>query len=487
MTEKYHKNHQMKIMLGLLIVGFVGMFSETALNVAVAQIMSDFQIDTGTFQLLFTGYLLMIGITLPLSGLLTKLFTTRTLTFSAMFLFIIGALISALAPTFGLLLTGRLIQGIAVGISLPLNFVVLLAIYPPEKRGAAMGLVGLVIMFAPAVGPTLSGILVATLGWRFIFWVFIPVLLIAFFIALKFLENVSEVTKPQIDFMSIILSILGFGGLVFGASFASEQGWGAPIVMICLLVGLIAVIAFCKRQLKLDSPILNIHTFTTSAFAIGTFLIVITFAIILSSMYLIPMLWQQGLGLAAEQTGLIMLPAGLVNAALSILAGRLFDKHGAHLLVRIGFVITAIGAVMLVLTPPTPSLFYVLAAHIIMMIGIPLIVSPAQMYALNSLHGPIAADGSAIMNTLQQIGAALATAIATSFLVFGAHGKTVSELSKNDFILTSHLGFAFILGLTLIGLIVSFNVVHDHKVKEIVIEIDDDKHIEETIEVDYFD
>ncbi|MDR0846201.1 MAG: DHA2 family efflux MFS transporter permease subunit [Lactobacillales bacterium] len=485
MTDKYHKHHQVKIMLGLLIVGFVGMFSETALNVAGENIMDAFGIDAGTFQLLFTGYLCVIGIVLPLSGLLTRLFSTRALAFFAMIDFIAGAAISAIAPNFGWLLAGRLIQGAAVGIILPLVFVVLLAIYPPEKRGAAMGLVGLVIMFAPAVGPTVSGILVATLGWRFIFWIFIPVILVALVVAFKNLTNVSEVTKPKVDFFSILLSVLGFAGLVFGTSFAAEKGWLSPVVLICLAVGVVALAVYCRRQLKLDAPILNVRTFATSAFSIGTILIVITFGIILATMYLIPMLYQQGLGLAADHTGLIMLPAGIVNAVLSIVAGKMFDKHGAHMLVRVGFLITAVGALFLVLTPANPPALYVLLAHVVMMIGIPLVVSPAQMYALNSLHGPIAADGSAIMNTLQQIGAALATAVATSFLVLGAHGKAVVELPGADFVSASHFGFGFIFVLTLVGLLISFKVVN-HKVHEVVIEINDDE-TEEELDVEYFD
>ncbi|MDR0921935.1 MAG: DHA2 family efflux MFS transporter permease subunit [Lactobacillales bacterium] len=456
MNKKYQKPNQ--IMLGLLVVGFVGMFSETALNVAIPNLMQEFNVGTGTVQLLVTGYLLMIGIILPLSSLLTRLFSTRKLAVFAMFDFIVGAVMSAVAMNFTVLFIGRLIQGIAVGILLPLIFVVLLSVYPMEKRGSAMGLVGLVIMFAPAVGPTISGIILSSSSWRYIFWLFVPLILIALVLSLKFLVNVSEVTKPKVDVLSILLSTIGFGGLVFGASLASEEGWLSTIVLVCLAVGLLCLAIYVKRQLTLATPILNLRAFAQSEFTVGTSLVLITFGIILASMYLIPMLWQNGLGLSPAMTGLIMLPAGVMNAVLSIVAGRLFDSYGAKILVRVGFVITVIGAVMFVFTPVNTSLWYILMAHVVLMIGIPLVVSPAQMYGLNALRGPISADGSSIMNTLQQIAGAIATAISTSLLTFGNSHSDASLNKMSRFIQSSHYGFAFVLVLAIVGFLISLKV-----------------------------
>lgn len=444
------------IMIGLLLGGFVGMFSETALNIALPQLEQDLNVNTGTIQWLVTGYLLMVGIVLPLSSLLTKHFTTRQLIIFALSDFIVGAVISAVAAGFTGLLIGRMIQGIATGLMLPLIFTVLLAIYPPEKRGGAMGLVGLVIMFAPAVGPTLAGLILGALSWRWIFWLFVPLLVVALVISVIFMENVVPLTKPKVDFLSIVGSTVGFGGLVIGASLAGDRGWLNPLVLVSLVVGLISLFWYGRRQLQLAAPVLNLRAFGVRQFSVGTALVMIDFGIIMSSMYLLPMLWQKGLGVPVALTGALMLPGGLVNALVSATSGRLFDRYGAKYLTRVGFLLSAIGASLLLLTTPQTSYGYVVVAHIILMVGAPLAMSPAQTYGLNALTGALAADGSTILNTLQQILGALATAIATSLLAWGQ--TLTSATGATAFVQGTHAGFAFTLIFALIGLILAFQV-----------------------------
>ena len=168
--------------------------------------------------------MLVIGIILPLSSLLTKWFTTRQIITTGIGAFLIGAIISALAPNFPILLTGRMIQGIGTGTILPLMFTVAMNIFPPQKMGTAMCVCSLVIMFAPAVGPTLTGFILAKLSWNWVFWLFVPVLLVTLFFDLKFLPNISKLTRLKVDFASVILSIFGFGLLVMGLSFAARLG-----------------------------------------------------------------------------------------------------------------------------------------------------------------------------------------------------------------------------------------------------------------------
>jgi len=455
MQTKSHSNPNL-IMIGLLLGGFVGMFSETALNIALPQLEQQLHVNTGTIQWLVTGYLLMVGIVLPLSSMLTKHFTTRQLIIFALCDFIVGAIVSALANGFAMLLIGRMIQGIATGLILPLIFIVLLAIYPPQKRGAAMGLVGLVIMFAPALGPTLAGLILGALSWHWIFWLFVPLLAIALIITLMFMENVSEVTKPKVDILSIILSTIGFGGLVVGASLAGDRGWGNPMVLIALLVGIVFLYFYCHRQLHLDTPILNLRAFSFKKFSVGTSLVMIDFGIIMSSMYLLPMYWQKGLVVPVALTGILMLPGGIINAIVSATSGRLFDNYGAKYLTRIGFALTFVGALMLIFTTTHSAYWYVVLAHIILMIGAPLAMSPAQTYGLNALRGPVAADGSTILNTLQQILGALATAIATSLLGIGQAASHAT--GSTAFVHGIHYGFWFTLALSVLGFFLSMLV-----------------------------
>ena len=452
--------HPMLAMMGMLIGGFVGMFSETSLNIALPQLMAQLNVSTATVQWLVTGYMLMVGVVLPLSSLITKWFTTRQVILFALIDFAVGAIISASAPGFGVLLFGRMIQGIATGLILPLMFTVAMQIFPPYKLGAAMGMVGLVIMFAPAVGPTLAGIVLGVASWRWIFWLFVPFLVIAFGFAVTSLKNIAEVTRPKVDFLSIILSTVGFGSLVLGVSLASDQGWGSVSVIGALVVGILVLAWYTHRQLNVDKPILNLRAFAIPGFRIGASLVMINFGIILSAMYLLPMYIQKGLLLPVALTGMIMFPGGLMNAIVSAISGRLYDHVGAQMPARLGFIISMVGALMLALTSTQTAIWYVILAHIILMIGAPLAMSPSQTHGLNALTGPIAADGSAIMNTLQQIVGAIATAIATSLLGIGqaAYLATGAHQAAGAFVNGAHYGFYFTFGLALVGFLLALRL-----------------------------
>lgn len=416
--------------LPLMLGAFVGMFSETSLNIALPQLMQALQVGQASIQWLVTGYMLVIGIVLPLSSLLTKWFSTKSLVIFGILAFIVGALISGLGSDFAIVLIGRMIQGIGTGIILPLMFTMAMLIFPPNKLGMVNGTLALVIMFAPAIGPTLTGLILAAGSWRDIFFTFVLFLVIALVIAIFTVKNVSRLTKPKPDLWSILLSIIAFSGLIAGVSFASRSGWLSLDVLVPLIIGIIALIFYVRRQLKIPVPVLNIRVFRHRDFRLGAVLVMLDFGVILSAMYLLPQYLQNGLQVAVALTGLIMLPGGLINALTSAFAGRLYDNYGAKWPTRIGFVIALVGAIMLALVTTNSSIAYVIVAHIILMIGAPLAMSPAQTSALNSLKGIESADGSAILNTMQQIVGALATALATSFFTVGYHLANGSAASR---------------------------------------------------------
>ncbi|KRL67332.1 DHA2 family efflux MFS transporter permease subunit [Companilactobacillus versmoldensis] len=451
--------HPYLALMGVLIGGFVGMLSETSLNIALPSIMKAFSIETGTAQWLVTGYMLVIAIVLPLSSLLTKHFSTRGLVRFGLLIFVVGSIISALALDFAMLLTGRMIQGIGTGIILPLMFSIAMRIFPPNKLGAALGVAALVIMFAPAIGPTLAGIILGVLSWRWIFWSFIIFLVIALAFMEKNLTNVFEVTKPKVDWLAICLSTVSFGLIVFGISFLSKN---MLIAVIALIIGLIFLVIYIRQQLHADTPTLDFGVLKTSRFVVGSLLVMIDFGITLSAMYLLPMYLQSGLGVAVALTGVIMLPGGVVNALTSFFAGRAYDKIGAKIMSRLGFLISAIGSLMFIFSGANSSLGYIIAAHIILMIGVPMAMSPSQTYGLNSLDEYQSADGSAIINTFQQVIGAVATGIATillstgqaSYMANGGHSEALA------FTQGAHYGFTFTLVLAILGFIIAF-AVHD--------------------------
>lgn len=374
--------HPYLALMGVLIGGFVGMLSETSLNIALPSIMKAFSIETGTAQWLVTGYMLVIAIVLPLSSLLTKHFSTRGLVRFGLWIFIVGSVISALAMDFAMLLAGRMIQGIGTGIILPLMFSIAMRIFPPNKLGAALGVAALVIMFAPAIGPTLAGLLLGVLSWRAIFWSFIVFLIVAWLFMEKNLTNVFEVSKPKVDWLAICLSTISFGLIVFGISFLSKN---MPVAIVALVIGLIFLVIYIRQQLHADTPTLDFSVLKTSRFLTGSILVMIDFGITLSAMYLLPMYLQNGLGIAVALTGVIMLPGGIVNAITSFLAGRAYDKIGAKIMSRLGFLISVIGSIMFILSNSNSSIAYIIVAHIILMIGVPMAMSPSQTYGLNSL------------------------------------------------------------------------------------------------------
>lgn len=445
--------HPALAMVSMLIGAFVGMFSETSLNIALPSLMVSLGITTATVQWLVTGYMLVIGVVLPLNSLITKWFTTRQVVIFGLSDFLVGAIIAALAPSFPILLFGRMIQGIATGLILPLMFTVAMQVFSPAKIGAAMGACAMVIMFAPAIGPTLTGLILAKLSWHWIFWAFVPFLVIALIFALTSLENVGQLTKPKIDVLSILTSVIGFASVVTAVSFASSHGWGSPLVLGLLLLGIIVLAIYTYRQVHIATPILNLKIFANPAFRAGALMVMLDFGIILSAMYILPMYMQKGLLLPVAMTGIIMLPGGIVNALVSAVSGRLFDNFGAKWLTRLGFLIAIIGSIMLLTTSTHTAVMFVIAAHVVLMIGCPLAMSPAQTHALNALAGPTSGDGSTIMNTMQQIVGAISTALATSLLGIG---QAASHLgAQGAFTAGVHVAIYLPLALAVIAFIIA--------------------------------
>lgn len=295
------------------------------------------------------------------------------------------------------------------------------------------------------------------LSWHWIFWLFVPFLLIAFVLAVKFLPNVGDITKPKIDWLSLILSTIGFGGLVTGVSLASDSGWTSPEVLGTLIVSLLVLAWYIRRQLVSETPILNFRVFKKSQFTVGSVLVMLDFAIILSSMYLLPMFWQNGLAIPVALTGVVMLPGGLVNAIVSAVAGRFSDTVSTKLLTTLGFGITIIGIVMLLLASSTSPMWYVILAHIVIMMGVPMAMSPAQTFGLGALDEQTSGDGSTIMNTFQQIVGAIATAIATSLLAFGqnAAGQVSHQIAFTNGV---HVGLWFTLIVAAVAFLLSFTI-----------------------------
>ena len=451
------------ILIAFLIAGFVGLFSETALNMALGNLMTEFNVVSSTVQWITTGYLLTMGILIPVSALLIQWFSTRQLFVASLLFSIAGALVSGIAPMFEVLLLGRVIQAIGTGLLIPLMFNTILIIFPIHKRGTIMGLVGLVMMSAPAIGPATAGLIIEVLSWNWILWLLIPFLVFSLIYGLLFMQNVTELTKPKIDVLSIFLSTLGFGGIVYGFSLAGEKGWGNLVVISTIIIALISLLIFSSRQFKLDKPMLDLQTLKYPVFTLALLSVSATFMIILSSMILLPLYLQIGLGLTALTAGLILMPGGAINGILSPVAGRVYDIYGAKWLFTPGFIIMLIMLWLLSNVTTETSILMAILLHSGLMIGVTFVMMPLQTHGLNALPKNLYTDGTALINTLLQVSGSIGTALAITIMSASQNSflKNVanpSDPSMASTSLTAGVQTAFILGIVLAisGLIMSF-------------------------------
>jgi MFS transporter, DHA2 family, lincomycin resistance protein len=452
-----------KTMAFILMLGaFLGLFGETALNMALSNIMEQFSVTAATAQWLTTGYLLVLAILVPVSALLMKWFTTRQLVIGGLIISLLGAILAATNFSFSILMLGRVVQAVGTGLLLPVMLSVMLLIFPIQKRGVVMGLMGLVITLAPALGPTLSGVIISTLSWPFIFWFSAIAYVLLILIAAAKIANVSEITKPKIDVLSILLSTIGFGGLIFALSTMAEVVLTSPKVLAPLAIGIIALILFGVRQNNMAQPMVNLRVFKYPMFTLGTLTMFLGILIILSTGILLPMYLKGALLFSAAMAGLLLLPGNAVNFILSPIVGALFDKVGARRFTIVGFILVLIGNIVFVATisNETPA-WQIVVAFMILFFGLTMVMMPAQTNAMNQLPRELYGDGSAAMNTLNQVAGAAGTAIAITVFTSGQNSYVLDfPNASQPEILAAGIknAFYFTTGISVVGLIGSFFV-----------------------------
>lgn len=435
-------------MAALLMAGFVGLFSETALNIALGELSRLFSVDATTIQWLATGYFLTLGILVPVTGILMQKFTTRQMFMASLFFSIFGTVLAALAPSFSMLLTARVIQAAGLAIILPLTQNVIFTIFPPNKRGAAMGVMGLVILAGPAFGPTLAGMILDTLSWHWIFWFTVPFLLFSIIFGYIYIPNVNEIRQVSIDLLSVVLSTIGFGGVVYGVSVGGEQGWTSAAVLATIIVGLLALLLFAIRQTKMEHPMLNLKAFKYPMFVLGLAMNMITFLNMLSMLVVLPMYMQLALLVSAFATGLVMLPGSLLNCVLAPTIGRLFDKYGPRAVITPGTFLVVIGYALYAMYGTETALWVMVLTHIVMMLGIGMVLASVQTNTLNALPRQYYPDGIAITQTSQQVSGAIGIAVMVS--LFSAKQNSYISVAANDLPASAAAGSSFVFTISLV-------------------------------------
>lgn len=420
------------LMIAILFFGaFVSFLNNSLLNVALPSIMVDLNIENyATVQWLATGYMLVSGVLIPVSAFLITKFKNRTLFIASMGLFTLGTAIAAFAPNFGILLAGRMIQAAGSSVMGPLLMNVMLVSFPREKRGAAMGIFGLVMITAPAIGPTLSGYIVEYYDWRLLFEMILPFALLSLVLGVWKLQNVMDTRPSKLDIISVAFSIIGFGGLLYGTSIASTEGWGSVQTIGFLVAGVVGIVAFVLRQLKLEAPLLDLQVFKYPMFSLGFLISMVMTTALFSGMILTPIYVQNIRGISPLDSGLMMLPGAIVMGLMSPITGKLFDKFGPRILAVIGLGITAIGTYMLSILDAESSVGFIVAIYTFRMFGMSMVSMPIMTNGLNQLPTRLNPHGTAINNTAQQVVGSIGTAVFVTIMNTVATSKG-EELAAN--------------------------------------------------------
>src|SRR5690625_1950978 len=399
-------------MIAILFIGaFTAFLNNTLLNIALPTIMTEFQISPSKVQWVTTSYMLVNGIVIPASAFLITRFTNRSIFLWAMSLFTLGTFIAMVSPTFSLLVVGRMLQASGSGMMMPLLMNVILIAFPIEKRGTAMGFFGLMMFVAPSIGPTLSGWVIQQYSWLVLFSIIRPFGIIALIYAIVKLKNITPNRKIKLDVFSIILSSIGFGGLLFGFSSVADYGWSSIYVYGTIAIGVCALVIFILRQMQMEEPMLDFTIYKYPMFALSSVISVTISASMFSGMILTPLYVQTVREISPFYSGILMLPGAIVMGIMSPITGRLFDKYGAKILSMICLSILIASTFQLSHLTMENSYFYLMAIYTIRMFGMSLVMMPVMTNGLNQLPMKANPHGTAMNNTLQQVSGALGTAV----------------------------------------------------------------------------
>ncbi|HIT45118.1 MAG TPA: DHA2 family efflux MFS transporter permease subunit [Candidatus Aphodovivens excrementavium] len=410
---------QQTVMLVIMVFGtFVTVLNQTVVTPAQPSIMTEMAIDASTVQWLTTGFTLVNAIMIPVTAYLTDKHSTKVLYIISMGIFAIGSLLAGIAPNFPVLLVGRLLQAAGAGILMPMVMTVLMLTFPVERRGSAMGIFGVVIAFAPAIGPSVAGLVIDSFGWRILFYaiaLLIAIVILISFFALKKAEPLNP--SAHLDKLSVVLSTIGFGALLYGFSTIGSVGINLFDGAITL-VGVVVLILFFRRQVKMEQPMLNVRVLKNRRFLIGTVIGMIVQASLLAAGVLMPIYLQSYMGYSATVSGLVLMPGAILMGIMNPFAGRLFDKYGPRVLSIVGLIILTISTLGFATLSSSTDVVWLTIIYTIRMFSLSLVNMPITTWAMNALDNKVLNHGTSVNNTLRQVSGSLGTALLVSVDMF---------------------------------------------------------------------
>lgn len=408
----------MRVIWLLLVAAFVAILNETTMSIAIPHLQEDLGIPPEQSQWFTSGFMLTMAVVIPTTGFLIQRFTTRQVFLAAMTAFSVGTAVALVAPGFTLLLVGRIVQAAGTGIMMPLLMTTIMNVVPSRSRGRFMGRVGLVISFGPAIGPTLSGMILEIASWRWLFGIILPIAIVALVLGAIWMTNLGETSHAPVDVASIVASALGFGGLVYGlsqlGSHDGTSGGMSPAAIVALAVGIVFLALFVWRQIALqkqDRPLLDLRVFRSRNFVMG----IITMTVVAFSMFgtfgLLPQYLQNVARLDSMMSGLVLLPGAVLMGVLGPVMGRIYDARGPKTLLLPGSILIAASLFFYSMVNAETEAWTIVIVQIVMSLGLASAMTPLMSASLGSLERRYYSHGSAMLNTVQQVAGAAATAL----------------------------------------------------------------------------
>ena len=437
----------------ILIAGvFLGFLNQTLMNTALPQVMADFHISTALGQWMTNGYMLVNGVMVPLTAFLIQRLKTRTLYLSAVFVFAVGTLVAGIAPSYPILIMGRMIQAAGAGVFGPLMNVVVMNLFAADRRGQAMGIIGLALNFAPTIGPTLSGFVVSNHSWRWLFLGIAPLIIIDLILAFIFLKNIGQQKFLKFNFLGMVLSSIGLGSLLYGFSNAGTGNWLSPDVWAFLLIGIVVTALFVYQQTHSKMPLLNFDVFKYHNFTMATLINVVLMAALYGGALMLPLYMQTVRGQSAFISGLVLLPGALITALLSPTSGKWYDQFGVKRLAPIGLVFVVIGTIVLATLQLDSPIWLPAVGQFIRQLGLVMVTMPIQTEAFNSLPLEMVPDGSAMYTTIRQVAASFGTAALITVYSLVSLGAPAKMAQARADLAGIHAAFWIATGLVVLSL-----------------------------------
>jgi len=440
----------------LVFSAFIATFNETILNVALSGIMKEMNVTAGTAQWLITAYMIVTSVMVPVTAFLIQTFRTKQLFLGALGLLLVGTICAACSGSFIILVISRMVQASGTGMMIPVMMNTVLLVAPKNKIGSVMAICGCAISLGPAFGPTFAGVVLQYFSWHVLFIILIPIIILAMIIGKIVLADIGEITKPKIDYLSIFISTIGVGTIIYGISSISEGN--IKITLLNFIIGIICMIIFIKRQLTLKEPMLNLSPFKYYKFVIGVLLVMISMMISFNMNVMLPMFIEGSLGKTSFIAAMALLPAVIFMAIATSIGGKMYDKYGVKWLIPIGMGIIAVFVFILANSNSETPLIKIIITYICVCIGVGFTMSPAQTHSLKQLPKEYYPHGVAIVNTLQQISAAIGSSLFIGIMSAVQVKTLAAGKVANETAIASGFSSAVMVacGITIVGFILTF-------------------------------